>query len=43
MKFKGSDIVKTPDGKSWFYDEKHHQWIEVTESKKMRKSTFVSI
>jgi len=25
-----TEVTSTPDGKKWFYDNKHHEWVEVT-------------
>ena len=32
------EIVETPDGKKWFYDDKHHNWIDISvDNPKLRK------
>lgn len=27
---KQLEVIDTPDGKKWLYDDEHHEWIEVT-------------
>lgn len=30
------EVIDTPDGKKWLYDNKHHEWIEVTKPKGLK-------
>ena len=36
MKYQNDIVMETSDGRQWIYDNKHHEWVDVTEPKKMR-------
>ena len=38
MSVPKKDIIETSDGKKWFYDYKHHNWVDVSvDNPKLKK------